>query len=258
MWVRVRPFSSCCCWSRSRPLQLLEVVEAERLGEFLVELGLAGDLHRLDRDVERRRLALQLLGRIIVREGDLDLALVAGLGADQLLLEARDQLARAELDRHVLRPCRPRTARRRPLPTKSITTWSPFAALWPFLAHRSSSCLELASCLSCSSTAASSTSTVSRSSLRPSIFGVGHVGQRFEADLDLGVLAGLIALVELDLAAASPGAASCSCSSCWTLSWTARVERVAAAALRRASCGSGSAAPCRGGSRACAPAARSA
>ena len=32
----------------------------------------------------------------------LTLALVAGLGADQLVLEARDQLARAELDRHVL------------------------------------------------------------------------------------------------------------------------------------------------------------
>ena len=43
-------------------LQLLEVVEAELLGELVVELGLAGGLHRLDLDVERRRLALQILG----------------------------------------------------------------------------------------------------------------------------------------------------------------------------------------------------
>ena len=39
---------------------------------------------------------------IVGREGDVELLLVADLDADQLVLEARDQLARAEHDRHVL------------------------------------------------------------------------------------------------------------------------------------------------------------
>ncbi len=101
MCVRVRPLSSCCCWSRRMPAKLLEVLQAELLGEIVVELALARDLHGLDGHREGRRLALQILGRIIVGEGDLHVALVAGLRADQLVLEARDQLARAELDLHV-------------------------------------------------------------------------------------------------------------------------------------------------------------
>ena len=47
-------------------------------------------------------LALQILDRIIGREDDLDLASFVGLGADELIFKPRDQLTRAELDRHVL------------------------------------------------------------------------------------------------------------------------------------------------------------
>ena len=55
MCVRVRPLSSCRCWPRIRPLQLVEALEPERLGEILVDLGLAGGLHGLDGDREDRR-----------------------------------------------------------------------------------------------------------------------------------------------------------------------------------------------------------
>ena len=82
--------------------QLVEVVKTERLGELLVDLGRAGSLHTLDRHVEDCVLALQIVDRIIIREAHVDLTLVARLRADQLILEARDQPARAELDLHVL------------------------------------------------------------------------------------------------------------------------------------------------------------
>src|SRR4028118_446682 len=72
MWVRVSPFSSCACWSGTRPsrgaagarrggaggpgqfrrllvakqaLQLVQALQAERLGEFVVDDRLTGDLH---------------------------------------------------------------------------------------------------------------------------------------------------------------------------------------------------------------------
>ncbi len=51
--------------------------------------------------VEDRVLAGQLLGLVVLGEGDLDLALVAGAGAGELLLEALDQLAAAELEQVV-------------------------------------------------------------------------------------------------------------------------------------------------------------
>jgi hypothetical protein len=73
-----------------QPAQLLEALQPERLGELLVDLGFAGGLHRLDGHREARRLALELGGLIIGRELDLDVPLLAGLGADQPLLEARD------------------------------------------------------------------------------------------------------------------------------------------------------------------------
>ena len=51
--------------------------------------------------VEDRVLAGELLGLVVVGEGDLDLALLAGFGAGQLLLEALDQAAAAELEQVV-------------------------------------------------------------------------------------------------------------------------------------------------------------
>ena len=82
--------------------QLVEIGQAKRFGKLVVELGVAGSLDRLDLDREGRRLAARQLGWVIVGEFDLDVALVASLGADQLLLEAGDEAARAKLDRHVL------------------------------------------------------------------------------------------------------------------------------------------------------------
>ena len=83
-------------------LELLEAFEAQVLGEIVVDLGFARHLHRVDGDVEGGVLALEVLGRIVGREGDLDLALLAGLHADELVLEAGDQAAGAKLDRLAL------------------------------------------------------------------------------------------------------------------------------------------------------------
>ena len=82
--------------------QLLEGVELGGFGgEVVVELGQDLFAHLLDLDREDRVFAGELLGLVVVGEGHLDLALVAGLGADQLLLEALDQAAAAELEQVV-------------------------------------------------------------------------------------------------------------------------------------------------------------
>ena len=83
-------------------LELVEAFQAEILGEPVVSLGFAGDLHFGRGDGEHRRLALQLLGRIVLGEGHRHVAAFARLNADQPVLEAGDQLARAEFDRHRL------------------------------------------------------------------------------------------------------------------------------------------------------------
>ena len=78
--------------------QLVERVEAGLGGELVVELGQLLGLDLLDRDGELGLLAGQLLGAVVVGERDLDRALLAGDRARELLLEARDEPARAELD----------------------------------------------------------------------------------------------------------------------------------------------------------------
>ena len=88
-----------------------------------------------------------------------------------------------------------------------MTTRSPFSAAC-FFGASVQRLFALASCSSCSSTAPSSSSTVSRSSARPSICGGGTSGSASSLDRDLGVLARLILLIELDLAAGAPGARS--------------------------------------------------
>ena len=57
--------------------QLLEAGQPQRLCEILVDLGLAGELHGLDRNREHRGLALQFVRLIILRKGDADVALIA-------------------------------------------------------------------------------------------------------------------------------------------------------------------------------------
>ena len=61
-------------------------------GEVVVELGQQLGLDLRDRDLEHRRLAAQA-ARIFIGERDLDVALVAGGGADQLLLKSGHQPA---------------------------------------------------------------------------------------------------------------------------------------------------------------------
>ena len=78
--------------------QLVERVEAGLGGEVVVELGKLLGLDLLDRDRELGLLAGQLVGRVVLGEGDRDGALVARGGALELLLEAGHEPARAELD----------------------------------------------------------------------------------------------------------------------------------------------------------------
>ena len=79
--------------------QLLERVEAGRVrGEVVVEVGQVLVLDVLDLDRELRVLAGDVLGAVVLGERRLDDALLAGDGADEALLEAGDEVARAELD----------------------------------------------------------------------------------------------------------------------------------------------------------------
>ena len=78
--------------------QLVERVEARLGGELVVEAGQLLGLDLLDRDRELGLLAREVLGAVVLGELDLDRALVAGGRALELLLEAGDEPARAELD----------------------------------------------------------------------------------------------------------------------------------------------------------------
>ena len=89
---------------------------ADRSCELVVGLGhdLAAQL--LHRHLEVGRLAAQRLFLVVVREDDVELALTALGEADQVLLEARDEVAFAQDQRHAARTSRPRRARRRGCP----------------------------------------------------------------------------------------------------------------------------------------------
>ena len=76
--------------------QRVQILQAHTLGQFVVDSCGNQLLQFLDIDVEDRILPSQFGPRIFRRERDLDLALVADLGADQLILEPRNQLAGAE------------------------------------------------------------------------------------------------------------------------------------------------------------------
>ena len=81
-------------------LQRIKAIEAEALGEFIIDLGFAGHFDAGHCHVEFGRLAGQIGGAIIGREGHLQGALFIGLGADQLVFKAGDELARTNLDPH--------------------------------------------------------------------------------------------------------------------------------------------------------------
>ena len=95
---------------------------AERADEVVVEVGqdLLAQLPELDREMRLLRRPARL-GRVVVGEGDVELGRAADLEADEVRLEARDQPLLAEDERHPLGRCRPRTARRRAIPTNEMT-----------------------------------------------------------------------------------------------------------------------------------------
>ena len=72
--------------------QALQRLQAKVLGGLVVDFQRAGLGHFLDGDVEGRFLAGQMRRLVVFREGHGDLLFVAGLGADELILEAGDEL----------------------------------------------------------------------------------------------------------------------------------------------------------------------
>ena len=79
-----------------RRLEGIEVVEPDMLGEVVVDQGLVGAAELVDRDREACRLALQLVVRVVLGEVDVDGLFLARFRAEELFLEARDELARAQ------------------------------------------------------------------------------------------------------------------------------------------------------------------
>ena len=78
--------------------QLVDRVEARLLGERVVDLGQLLRLDLLDGDGELGVLPGEVLGAVVLRERHLDRDVVIGVRALELVLEARDEPAGAELD----------------------------------------------------------------------------------------------------------------------------------------------------------------
>ena len=71
-------------------LQLFQGLDAKRVGERIVEHDGVGRLDRLHRHIELRVAAGDAFGGVIVGKFHLDRAALAGVVADQLILEAGD------------------------------------------------------------------------------------------------------------------------------------------------------------------------
>ena len=83
-------------------LQLAEVLKAHFLGEFIVNGAFLGGFDAGHLHVEFGRLSSQFLDAIGGGEGHFHDQFVAGLVADQLVLKARNELAGAEFQGHIL------------------------------------------------------------------------------------------------------------------------------------------------------------
>lgn len=97
------------------------------LDKFVVHLRQLGALDLVQHNLEHRFLAGQLLGAVILGEGDGYVERLAGLVPDELLLKARDEAARAELERELfaLAALEGDAVKK---PSKSMTVSSPSAA----------------------------------------------------------------------------------------------------------------------------------
>ena len=67
------------------------------LDELVVHLRQLGALDLVNCNFENRLLAGQLLGAVILGEGDIDFKRLAGLMSDKLFFKSRNKAARAEL-----------------------------------------------------------------------------------------------------------------------------------------------------------------
>ena len=86
-----------------RVLQLVQsVVLADVLGEIVIQFGQLLVLDLVQLDLESGVLASQLLSLILLGELDVDVKLLTGLVADDLLLEAGDEGTAAQHQRVVL------------------------------------------------------------------------------------------------------------------------------------------------------------
>src|ERR1700704_3071498 len=85
-----------------RALELVERLHAERLGEILVDRHFPRGLDRFRRHLEDRRLAGQVGGQVVLREGDIDGAGLPRRHPDQLVLESGNEGIRADLNRDVV------------------------------------------------------------------------------------------------------------------------------------------------------------
>ena len=154
--------------------QRVDRIDAEALGEVVVERGRDRRLDCRDGDGEFGRLPGQIGDVVVGREGDLDRPVVAGDRADQLVLEAGDELARAERDAASPRPCRRRTPRRRPCRRSRSSPGRRSRRRGRRARPRSASPGRRGA--RARSTAASSGSTTSFSSAMPSILGASITG----------------------------------------------------------------------------------
>ena len=83
-------------------LELDQILKANLLGKYIINRGFHRLLNRCHLDRKFRRLARQFLDAVSFREGHLHGLLIAGLGARQLVLKARNELAGADFKGHIV------------------------------------------------------------------------------------------------------------------------------------------------------------
>lgn len=80
--------------------QFVDAFEPESSSQAVVQLGFSQSPDFANDNVKGRSLSCEILGAIIVGEGDVQNLAVIGFHADQLVFKSGDQLARTDFDRH--------------------------------------------------------------------------------------------------------------------------------------------------------------